>query len=238
MTERSPLAPLRLVEADTQTLTRNVYDRLRADLLSARLTPGRKLQIRFLMDRYEAGQTPIREALNRLISDGLVECHDQRGFAVASISADELIELTRTRCWVEEIALRHAMAAATQAWEEELLLACHRLTRTKRSLSEAYEEHLEWERLHRVFHRALLAPCGSQSLLAFCDQLADRLYRYRQLSVHKIFPNRNVNEEHQAILNAVLEGAADRAVTLLSSHYKKTADIILEDLIAGSGTPV
>lgn len=217
---------------DSQTLTRNVYDRLRSDLLTAQLAPGRKLQIRFLMERYEAGQTPIREALNRLSSEGLVDCHDQRGFAVAGISAAELRELTRTRCWVEELALRHAMAAGTPVWEEELLLACHRLTRTKRSLTEAYAEHHEWERLHRAFHRILLAPCGSRSLLAFCDQLADQLYRYRQLSVRKIYPKRDINGEHQAIVKAVLDGETEQAVTLLKNHYQQTADIILEDLTA------
>ncbi len=225
--------PSRLTEPDSQTLTSNVYDRLRTDVLTAQLAPGRKLQIRFLMDRYDAGQTPIREALNRLSSEGLVDCHDQRGFAVAGISAAELVELTRTRCWVEELALRHAMAAGTPRWEEDLLLACHRLTRTQRSLTEVYNEHLEWERLHRAFHRVLLAPCGSRPLLGFCDQLADQSYRYRQLSVRKIFPKRDVKGEHQAITNAVLDGEVDRAVDLLKAHYQQTADIILEDLTPG-----
>ena len=227
-----------LTAAEPQTLTRNVYDRLRSDLLTARLAPGRKLPIRFLMERYEAGQTPIREALNRLSSEGWVDCHDQRGFAVAGISAAELVELTRTRCWVEELALRHAMAAATPVWEEELLLACHRLTRTRRSLTEAYAEHHEWERLHRALHRILLAPCDARPLLAFCDQLADRLYRYRQLSVRKIFPRRDINGEHQAMVKAVLDQDADRAVTLLTSHYRQTADIILADLTAAEGRPL
>lgn len=224
----------RLADSDTQTMTRNIYDRLRSDLLTAKLAPGRKLQIRFLTERYETGQTPIREALNRLSAEGLVECHDQRGFAVAGISASELLELTRTRCWVEELALRHAMEATTLAWEEELVLACHRLNRTRRSLTEAYAEHHEWERLHRAFHRILLAPCGSRSLLAFCDQLADQLYRYRQLSVQKIFPKRDINGEHQAILKAVLDRETDYAVTLLKNHYQQTADIILEDLTKAS----
>ena len=216
-----------------QTQASSVYDLLRRDLLTGRLPPGRKLQIRFLMDRYDAGQTPLREALNRLTSDGLVAFQDQRGFTVAGISAEELAELTKTRCWVEDLALRHAMAAATPEWEEHLVVACHRLVRTKRSASaDEYAEHPEWERLHRAFHRTLLEPCGSRSLRAFCDQLADQLYRYRQLSVRKIYPRRNVNHEHEAILKAVLDHDADAATHLLQAHYAATAEIILQDLAA------
>ncbi|MDB5402302.1 MAG: hypothetical protein QOF70_6902 [Acetobacteraceae bacterium] len=226
-----PLLPA----APSQTQATNVYDRLRRDLLTGRLEPTRKLQIKFLMERYGAGQTPIREALNRLTSDGLVEFQDQRGFTVAGISAEELAELTKTRCWLEELALRQCMATATPEWEEALVIACHRLVRTKRSAnSEHYEEHAEWETLHRLFHRQLLAQCGSRPLRMFCDQLADQLYRYRQLSVRKIYPKRDINAEHMAILNAIMDGDADRAVTLLKAHYEATADIILRDLEGGS----
>ena len=214
-----------------QTQASHVYDRVRQDLLTGRLEPGRKLQIKFLMERYQAGQTPIREALNRLTSDGLVEFQDQRGFTVAPISGAELAELTKTRCWLEELALRESMRAATPEWEEQLVLACHRLVRTQRSASaDGYAENTEWETLHRQFHRGLLAQCGSNPLRGFCDQLADQLYRYRQLSVRKIYPKRDINAEHMAILQAVLDGDADRATTILKAHYTATADIILQDI--------
>ena len=140
------------VSSSTQAST--VYDRLREDLLSGRLEPGRKLQMRFLTEKYQTGQIPLREALNRLTADGLVECHEQRGFYVANISRNELVELTKTRCWVESLALRESMAASMPQWEELLLLAEHRLSRTPRSLhTEHFEDNPEWERLHRAFHR-------------------------------------------------------------------------------------
>ncbi len=214
----------------SSTQTSTVYDRLREDLLTGRLEPSRKLQMRFLTDRYQTGQTPLREALNRLTADGLVECREQRGFYVADISRNELAELTKTRCWVEGLALRESMAAATPQWEEQLLLAQHRLGRTPRSLNaEQFEDNPEWERLHRIYHRTLVGNCGSQSLIAFCGQLADQLYRYRRLSIRKAFPSRHVTDEHQAIMDAVLSGNADRAVELLQKHYTQTAEVILED---------
>lgn len=212
------------------TLATNLYDRLRADLLAGKLEPGRKLQIEFLCDQYQAGQTPVREALNRLTSDGLVERRDQRGFAVTGISAADLREITKTRVWLEEIALREAFATELPEWEEALVLAYHRLSKVPRSLSETeYLENPEWERLHRAFHRTLISGCQSRWLLNFCEQLSDQLYRYRQLSVKRIYPNRHEREEHKSMLDAVIERDATRAIQLMRTHYETTADIILAD---------
>ncbi|MDE1184742.1 GntR family transcriptional regulator [Paraburkholderia sp.] len=212
------------------TLATTLYDRIRADLLDGLLEPGRKLQIEFLCDHYQAGQTPVREALNRLTSDGLVERRDQRGFAVAGISADDLREITKTRCWLEEVALREAFSARSAEWEEQVVLAYHRLSKVPRSLSETeYKENPEWERLHRAFHRTLIGGCQSRWLINFCEQLADQLYRYRQLSVRRVYPKRHEREEHQAMLNAVTSGDVAEAIRLVTSHYQKTADIILTD---------
>jgi DNA-binding GntR family transcriptional regulator len=222
-------AALQLAPASS-TQASNVYDRLREDLLSGRLVPSRKLQMRFLIEMYQTGQTPLREALNRLTADGLVEVREQRGFYVRDISRAELAELTKTRCWVESLALRESMAASTPPWEEQLLLAQHRLGRTPRSLNQTeFEDNPEWERLHRIYHRTLIGHCGSASLIAFCGQLADQLYRYRRLSIRKAFPSRHVGDEHLAITNAVMSGNADEAVKLLTAHYRKTADVILQD---------
>jgi DNA-binding GntR family transcriptional regulator len=234
----SRVSSVQLVAPPPSTQTANLYDRLREDLLSGQLKPGRKLQMRFLMDVYQAGQTPLREALNRLTAEGLVESREQRGFYVRGISQAELAELTQTRCWVESLALRKAMAAATPEWEEALIVAHHRLSRAPRSLSaERFEDNPEWERLHRTFHRTLIGQCGSRSLVGFCDQLADQLYRYRRLSIRKAFPTRHVADEHQAILGAVLSGDADKAADLLSSHFAATAEVLLRDDSVFPGAP-
>jgi DNA-binding GntR family transcriptional regulator len=216
--------------AAAPTLASNLYERIRTDLLAGRLEPGRRLQIEHLAEHYKAGQTPLREALNRLTADGLVDRKDQRGFAVAPVSADDLREITKTRCLIEEVALREAFALGGPRWEEDLVLAFHRLSRQPRSLNDhEYLENPEWERLHRAFHRTLIGGCGSRWLIGFCEQLGDQLYRYRQLAVRRTFPRRHHREEHAAMLQAVLDNDAERAIGLLKSHYTQTADIILGD---------
>ena len=213
------------------TRATGIYERLKADILSAELEPGRKLQLRFLTEHYGSGQTPIREALNRLASEELVIGKEQRGFFVKPISLDELQELTKTRCWVEGIALSESIQRATADWEEALLIAHHRLDRTPRSLDpENFKDNPEWERHHRRFHALLIGNCGSKPLIGFCEQLADRLYRYRALSIRKAFRVRKVSDEHAQIFKAAIERRTQDAVALLQNHYRRTADIICADL--------
>jgi DNA-binding GntR family transcriptional regulator len=213
------------------TLATTVYARLKTDILTTRLEPGRKLQSRFLMEHYNVGQTPLREALNRLTTEEFVVGKEQRGFHVKPVSKEELQELTKTRCWVEGLALRESMQNATQGWEETLLVTHHRLDRTPRSLNlEKFEDNPDWERAHRAFHATLIGLCGSRPLLGFCEQLADRLYRYRMMSISKAYPVRKVGAEHAQILQAVLGRKTEEAVLLLQQHYQRTAGVIYSDL--------
>jgi DNA-binding GntR family transcriptional regulator len=214
----------------TATRATSLYDQLRTDLLDGALQPGSKLAIEALGEHYATSATPLREALNRLVADGLVERREQRGFVVAGISAADLAEITQARCWLEEIALRESIAAHSTAWEEALVLAHHRLARTPRSLADDhFEDNPDWEPLHRAFHRALVSGCGSRWLLGFCDQLADQHHRYRRLSAPRAFAKRGITTEHQQLLEAALAGDADRAVALLRGHFQRTADVIRGD---------
>ena len=223
-------SPALAADPGAATRATNLYDQLRTDLLDGALVPGSKLAIEALAERYQTSATPLREALSRLVADGLVQKLEQRGFAVAGISADDLAEITKTRCWLEEIALRESIAAHSAAWQEALVLAHHRLTRTPRSLSdERFQDNPDWEPLHRAFHRALIAGCGSRWLLIFCEQLADQHQRYRRLSAPRAFAKRGVKGEHQQLLEAALAGRADEAVALLHAHYQRTAKVILDD---------
>lgn len=228
----APMARMPALQTDSGAATRatSVYDQLRAALLDGSMEPGTRLAIEALAERYATSPTPLREALNRLVSDGLVERREQRGFIVPPISTADLDEITRTRCWLEEIALRESIAARTTAWEERLVLAHHRLARTPRSLSDKrFEDNPQWEPLHRAFHRALIAGCGSRWLLAFCDQLADQHHRYRRLLAPRAFARRPVKNEHQQLLEAAIDGRADDAVALLRAHFEHTARMLHDD---------
>lgn len=211
------------------TLARTTYDRLRADVLSGRWQPGRKLLMHELREHYQVGASPLREALNRLASEEWVVHSDQRGFSVAQATQEQLDDLVSTRISVESLAMTQAFANRSPAWEEKMVLAFHRLSRTPRSVgADDYEENPEWERLHRAFHVSLLDGCGSPLLLGFCEQLYDQAYRYRQLAARKAYKRRNELDEHHAIFDAVMGANLEEAQRLMAEHYRRTAGIFFE----------
>lgn len=212
---------------EVQTTAATVaYERIKNDILTGRLEPGLKLRIDQLETFYEIGSSPIREALNRLTAESLVDRQEQRGFYVAKVSVQELREIVKTRLWLESIALRESMANADQRWEDNLVLALHRLSHTKRSLSEMeYKLNPEWETRHAVYHDALIANCGSALLFKYCQDLRHKSDRYRLLATSSI-PARGELDEHRAIFEAAIARQFERAVELLCSHYTITQTII------------
>lgn len=223
-----------MLDGPSITLTTSVYERLRRDLLKADFAPGEKLRIEALCGRYEVGASPIREALSRLSAEGIVTREDQRGFRVPQVSLEDLRELTDTRCAINELALRRAIARGDSAWEEQVLLAYHRLSRTPVYLPGGTAVSPDWDRRHRVFHNTLIATCGSRWICDFSATLFDLAERYRHLS-STADHHRNFEDEHRAIMEAVISRDADLAVGLLNKHVSRTSEIVA--LVERWGTP-
>jgi DNA-binding GntR family transcriptional regulator len=227
--------------AERQPLSEQAHDQIRRDILNGALFPEERLQIDAISERYGIGVVPVREALNRLSSEGLVERRSHRGFCVAPISMSNLDELVKTRIWLETLALRESMANGNEDWEDALVVSFHRLARTQRRLPEdaGLEISAQWEELHKAFHMLLLDRCGSSWLLGFCSSLMDQAVRYRNLSMNSN-PSKQRREgaaaEHKEIMEAVLERNTDRACALLSDHYRITLEG-LRLLLSEQNTP-
>lgn len=206
------------------TLATSAFERLRSDILEGVILPGAKLRIDALRERYQVGASPLREALNRLSALHLVEQVEQRGFRVTVITADDLHELVRTRCWISEVAVRESIARGDAAWEEEIVLAHHRL---RRCHEHATGPNREWELLHRRFHASLIAACPSHWIREFHETLFDLSDRVRHLSVTKNAHARDVIAEHQAIMDAVVSRDTPKAIQLLNMHFSRTAEIAI-----------
>lgn len=216
-----------------RSLTTLAFEKLRQDILSGGLRPEERLRIQALSDRYGIGATAIREALSRLVTDGLVESEDQRGFCVARVSRDELIDLTQTRIRLEQTALRLAIDHGDVEWESRLLSSFHRLSRTDPPTSQ--EKLAPWAQVHRQFHESLLQGCRSAWTMRLCGLLYDKSERYRNLALQGTQPKpRDVASEHRLLMDAAMAGDAEGACQLLAEHFWETTNIILN---AGFGGP-
>lgn len=222
----SVVSPSTGIKQDGLSRTSVVYERLRQDLLHGDLKAGEKLAVTALVERYTFGASPVREALSRLSSEGLVERIDQRGFRAAPLDFAELPALTQTRCEIESLALTQSIALRDSAWEDKLVLVVHRLSKTPRSLSQtSYVRNPAWEELHAEFHAALIANCPSRWLRQFCNTLAEEAFRFRQVAASSNYARRDEHAEHVALFQASIDGNAEQAVALLRSHYQRTAQL-------------
>ena len=208
------------------TIAGTLYEDLRNDILYARLRPGERLRSDVLKERYGGGVGTAREALNRLRAEGLVVQEDQRGFRVAPVSLDDLAELTKTRCWVNAVAVTESIANGDQAWEEAVLLAFHRMSRFAPAAADDTASFMTLHQLHRTFHSSLYAACGSRWLIAFAETLFDGAVRYQNLARAAYRGERDYHAEHRAIMEAAIARNAPLAIATLDRHIQDTADRI------------
>lgn len=197
------------------------------DILHCHLRPSSRLLFRDLRDAYSSGMSPLREALMRLASDGLVVLEDHKGFRVAPVSRDELIDIANTRCELEGLALRLSIEKGDDAWEAGIVGRFHELS--KRSTYSAKGTlDPEWERRHDAFHRSLWAGCGLRWMTNFCELLAERAYRYRHLLLEYVDRTRDHLSEHEEIMRTAIDRRADAAVELLQTHYRRTVSTLVD----------
>lgn len=210
-----------------RTLTSDLFDRLRIDILHCQLKPNSRLLFRDLRAAYASGMSPMREALMRLASDGLVILEDHKGFRVAPVSRDELVDITATRCELEGLAVGLAIEKGDDFWEAGIVARFHEMSKRPTYTSHGTLD-AEWERRHDAFHQALYSACGLHWLTSFCQILAERAFRYRHLLLEAVDRTRDHRSEHEDIVGAVL--ARDRATAVggLQQHYQATAQTLLE----------
>lgn len=218
---------------DARSRTSDVYDIIRQDIICGRHAPGGRLKIETIRKEYDCGATPVREALSLLTADGLVARVDQRGFRVAEVSVIEFDELLAIRCFAESRALRLAMERGGTEWEEQIVLARHRLL-SRPAWGEDGPINPDWESHHQAFHMALISACGSRTLKRLCRQLYDENLRYRHIARLKA-SFRSAEREHQMLADVILARDADRAVDMLVEHYRRTGKLLRKALSASNG---
>jgi DNA-binding GntR family transcriptional regulator len=203
------------------------YGRLREEIICGNLAPSTKLRIDLLRQKYGFGASALREALSRLVSDGLAESEPQRGYWVTPISREELNDITVARRTVEVEALRQSIRFGTLEWESGIVAASHSLERVETSMTQPTPETITgWERANRQFHMALIADCPSRWLLRFTASLYDQWQRYRHRTVlRRSIPRRGLSADHKELIRLTLARDADAACAALSQHIEATARI-------------
>ena len=211
-----------------ETLSSRIVADLRAAIVRGDLAPGEKINLDRLREAQDVSISPLREAMSRLVADGLVAFEDQRGYSVTPVSATNLAEITRLRVALETMALRAAIAAGDLDWESQVMGALYRLRTTPRGSGNPEP----WEAAHTEFHLALLRGAGMPLLLHFCAQLRSLQDRYRAIYLGDLPAGRDVQAEHDAIAAAACGRNADLAASRLVAHIEATGALLQTRLLA------
>lgn len=214
-------------EPQRLTAASQIAMEIRKDILQGSLPPGSKLRIEQLRKRFTTAINPVREGLNRLVAEGLVDLEDHKGFSVSQISLEVWKDLLEARCMLEIEALRRSIANGTEEWRDEIVVSLHRLLRIPRFLDEDRKiRNAEWEVYHHRFHHALISRCGSAKILAICDDLREQSDRYRAVAATSRNARTDYNLEHEAVAQAAMDGDVASATALLDAHYRKTLRVV------------
>jgi DNA-binding GntR family transcriptional regulator len=210
-------------------LSERLRESIEEEIATGRLLPGTRLDEVELATRFGVSRTPIREALRLLLGEGLVELRPQRGAVVAQATPQRLIEMFEVMAELEGMCAR---LAARRLSEQEMaeIEAAHDACRGSAAARDADAYFYANER----FHYAIYAASHNTFLFEQASALQRKLRPYRRLQLRvRNRPQRSF-EEHQAIVDALRDGDADKAVQSIRAHVVVQGERFA-DLIASLG---
>ncbi|WP_053852007.1 GntR family transcriptional regulator [Streptomyces sp. NRRL B-24085] len=209
-----------------QMLSEQVYAHLRDAILRGDHAPGEALKPQDLAKAQGVSLAVVREALVRVVGEGLADRLPNRGFAVPAFSDRRWQQIAEARRTVEPVMLRMSVERGDVDWEARVRAAHHRLARTPPFAPETGEYYTgAWAEAHRVFHRTLLEGCDNPVLLDTFDRMWTASELARRWSTHRN-PGRDGVLEHRRLEEAALARDADTAAELLVQHLTQTADVL------------
>lgn len=203
-------------------LTDELYEYLKAHILSQQLPPGEKLNVDKLARELEVSRVPLREVLARLAAEGLVQAVPFKGMFVAEMNLRDIREIFEIRMELETLALRTAYAKIPLAQLQEI--------RSKKPAETTPFDTIK--QMNEDLHFTLLHYADNDRLQRLVRSYLDQVHRY----LHDVDYDSNVaadREEHQLILDKLVERDLPGAEEALRRHLRLSLERIIENLNNG-----
>jgi DNA-binding GntR family transcriptional regulator len=229
-----PARPL----AKSQGLSEHVYQALLQMLVQGFLKRGTVLRIDLLAKTLDVSPTPVREALARLATTGLVLHEPRKGYTIAPpIDSGQLAELMDARRLIEVAAIGRACEHGGKAFIDALekaLVAQRAAVVAYQGQTEGHDDALAWRVMlaDLQFHQIIFDNTGNRFIRVMSQALSAQLHRIRQSAQAGISDDRNALEEHEDIVAAVRSGdrsAAEQAMRKHMDNVEKRSELDLTD---------
>jgi len=204
-------------------LAERVFAQLRSDILHARLRPGEALSENGLAARLGVSRTPVREAVQRLVREGLVQVLPQRGSYVALLSIRRIRDALFVREAVETEIVRRILAAPENPTAIEALEAS--MERQTQALSAGDLEATM--RADEDFHRTLLHSCALDGVWPIVAQARDMHQRTRAIAVPELQSGEQAVADHRAVVAGLRARDPAQALLAMSRHLQRNETLTM-----------
>ncbi|GLW07133.1 GntR family transcriptional regulator [Microtetraspora sp. NBRC 13810] len=206
-------------------LTEDVYEHLKTLIMDGELAPGARVNIYAVARLLDVSQTPVREVLARLESDGLVTKEPLRGYSVAPVlTPAQVTDLYDLRLLLEPWAAGRAAAAVTAAGAQRLRAELESLAGAPEGTS--YQQYRAIQGHDARFHDLIAELSGSEAVRDALERTHSHLHLFRL-----DYPGRDSGEptldEHHAIGEAVIAGRPEEAETAMRDHLSRARNRFL-----------
>ncbi|WP_175718203.1 GntR family transcriptional regulator [Burkholderia anthina] len=212
------------MEARLDSTADAVAASLREMIINGELQAGERLVERDLAERFGISRIPMREAIQRLEREGLLDIFRNRGAVVRMLSASDVQEIYDMRALLEGDAIFRSV----KRLDDETLA---RAELVHRLLGEADAPRRQGE-LNREFHALLYGCCGNERLLKAIMELRSQVERYERLQATLLADTPSFQVEHEDILQACRERNARGARSMTVAHLESARRIVMR-LVAG-----
>ena len=214
---------------NSQVLVRNAStlaaDLIREAIMDGRLEPGARLKEEQLAQDLGISRTPVREALQRLSTEGLVQARPNRGTFVRGYEPAELDELYELRALLEGHTARRAAERLTEAQLDDLRASCSRFEAL--SADTAVEELVQE---NGRFHDEIHSAAGSQLLIDMIRQVIKLPLVYRSYVWYSPDQKRSSEQAHRELVGAFERRDADAAEQIMRHHVLGARDVLAAHL--------
>jgi len=207
---------------DYELLSKKVYRVLKSRIIKGSFEPGDKLFESRIAKQLGVSRTPVREALRELAAGGFVKTNPNQAIMVSDISIKDLREVLQIRGVLEGLAARLAAPLITEE-KIKVLETCNE--NMKKLVGQ--NNIIAFGKESNKFHELILDICENDRLTQIRKNLADQIYRFRNISLH--IPGRlgSALLEHREITEALKQGDADKAEALSRTHIANVLKNIL-----------
>ncbi len=194
-----------------------VYQHVLTAIRTGRYAPGQRLVAEEVALETGTSRMPVREALRRLATEGLVLLRPNRGCVVSGLSLDEIFEVFEMRSVLEGLAARLAVPRLTPDALAELQGLQDRMTLSQQEGGE------DWAARHAAFHACLCRFSGRPKLMRQIAALHVAIEPYLRIWFHHAAKPRPASETHQRLIDMLGAGDADLAEATIRQHVMNTA---------------